>query len=143
MFHSSGEQPAESFTSIDAVSRWLKAQGEASSSPELQRLHAAVLVLAKKPQPRKEDVRPLFSSWGVCQKEQRKGRPLATLIAELQQAVLAEGARLRGRGLAARTGVSANSSAQPADPSFASGAAGSAEQHAATSAAAMFSYCIQ
>ena len=106
---SSFEQPADSFTSINALTVWLKAQGDESSSPELRRLRAAVAVLAQKPKPKQEDVRPLCSAWGVQQIERQKRRPLATLIAELRQAVLAEGTRLRARGLAAQLGGSASS----------------------------------
>ena len=62
---SSLEQPADPFTSINALTVWLKAQGDESSSPELRRLRAAVAVLAKKPKPKQEDVRPLCSAWGV------------------------------------------------------------------------------
>ena len=69
---STSEQSAATFTSIEAVNRWLKAQGEASSSPELQRLCAAVVVLASKPKPRQEDVFPLCSSWNVRAQEKRK-----------------------------------------------------------------------
>ena len=69
---STSEQSAATFTSIEAVNRWLKAQGEASSSPELQRLCAAVVVLASKPKPRKEDVFLLCSSWNVRRQEKRK-----------------------------------------------------------------------
>ena len=106
---SSLEQPADPFTSINALTVWLKAQGDESSSPELRRLRAAVAVLAQKANPNKEDVRPLCSAWGVQQCERKKNRPLATLIAELRQAVLAEGTRLRARGLAAQRGVIASS----------------------------------
>ena len=101
---SSSEQSAATFTSIEAVNRWLKSQGEASSSPELQLLCAAVVVLANKPKPKQEDFFPFCSSWNVRQKEkQNKKRPLATLIAELQEAVIAEGNRLRSSELAAQT----------------------------------------
>ena len=103
------EHSADAFTSIDALSAWLKAQGDVSSSSELLRLRAAVAVLAKKANPKKEDVRPLFATWDVQQKEQQTYRPLAMLIAELRQAVLVEGTRLRARGLAPQLGVSANS----------------------------------
>jgi len=65
------EQSAATFTSIEAVKRWLKARGEASSSPELQLLCVAVVVLGK-PNPRQEDVLPLCSSWNVRQKEKQK-----------------------------------------------------------------------
>ena len=40
---SSLEQPADPFTSITALTVWLKEQGDESSSPELRRLRAAVL----------------------------------------------------------------------------------------------------
>jgi hypothetical protein len=66
---STSEQSAATFTSIEAVNRWLKAQGEASSSPELQRLRAAVVVFARRPKPRQEDVFPLCSSWNVRAQE--------------------------------------------------------------------------
>ena len=133
---SSVEQLAETFTSIKALKRWLDAQGEASSAPDLQRLRAAVLVLTKTPQPRREDVSPLCSAWKVHQKDRRKQRrPHATVISELQQAVIAEGNRLRN-SLGAQTGASASSAARPADPPPASGAASSAEQLAVTSTAA-------
>ena len=54
---SSVEQPAHSFTSIHAVNRWLTAQGDVSSSPELERLRAVVAVLSQKPKPNEHDVR--------------------------------------------------------------------------------------
>ena len=64
---------------------------------------------ASQPKPKQEDVRPQCSAWGVQEKEGQKHRPLPTLIAELRQAVLAEGTRLRARGLAAQLGGSASS----------------------------------
>ena len=70
-------------------------QGDASTSPEFQRLRAAIEVLTRKPKPRHEDVSLLCSSWIVRQREHQKRRPLATLITELQQAVVTEGNRLR------------------------------------------------
>ena len=102
---------------INALSEWLEAQTDGLGSPELRRLHSAVAVLAH-PNPRQEDVRPLCSAWGVVQIEQQKRRPLATLIAELRQAVLAEGTRLRARCLAAQRGVSASSAPPLAKPNF-------------------------
>ena len=115
------EHSADAFTSIDALSAWLKAQGDVSSSPELLRLRAAVAVLAKKAKPKKEDVRPLFAKWDVQRVERQNERPLAMLIAELREAVFAEGSRLRATALAAQRGVSgssatgeATSAAQPA-----------------------------
>ena len=131
---SSLEQPADSFTSINALTVWLKAQGDASSSPELRRLRAAVAVLAKKPNPKQEDVRRLGPAWDVQVKRQKKHRPTATLIAEVRQAVLAEGTRLRARGRAAQLGVSASSAPPLAKPAFASAAASSAAQPASIDA---------
>ena len=124
---SSLEQPADPFTSINALTVWLKAQGDESSPPELRRLRAAIAVLAQKANPKKEDVCPLCSTWGVQQRERQNKRPLATLIAELRQAVLAEGTRLRARGLAAQPGVSAGSAPPLAKPPFVSAATSSAE----------------
>ena len=69
------------------------------------------------------------------QKEENKKLPLATLIRELQKAVLVEGNRLRG-SLDIQPGASASSAAQPTDPPVVPGAASSAEQPAATSTAA-------
>ena len=132
---SSAPSNVETFTIIEAVSLWLKSQGEASTAPDLQRLRAATEVLTRKPKPRQEDVFPLCSSWNVRQSERKKPRPLATLITELQQAVITEGNRLR-RSLDALTGASASSAAQVADPPLASGAASSVEQPAATGTAA-------
>ena len=52
---SSLEQPADPFTSINALTVWLKAQGDESSSPELRRLRAAVAVLEQKPKSKQEN----------------------------------------------------------------------------------------
>ena len=71
----------------------------------------------------------------MCRYDRKQLRPLATLITELQQAVIPEGNRLR-RSLDALTGASASSAAQVADPPLASGAASSVEQPAATGTAA-------
>ena len=107
---------------------------DASTSPEFQRLRAATEVLTRKPKPRQEDVSTLCS-WKVCQYDRKQRRPLATLITELQQAVITEGNRLR-RSLDALTGASASSAAQVADPPLSSGAASSVEQPAAIGTAA-------
>ena len=61
---SSLEQPADPFASINALTVWLKAQGDESSSPELRRLRAAVAVLAQKHSRKQADVRPLCSACG-------------------------------------------------------------------------------
>ena len=67
---STSEQSAATFTSIEAVKRWLKARGEASSSPRLQLLWVAVVVLGK-PKPKQEDVF-LFVLHGTCGKRSTK-----------------------------------------------------------------------
>ena len=99
------DQPAEVFTSIKALTRWLDGQVEIPMTPEHQRLRAAVSVLAKTSNPRQEDVSPLCISWNVRQCVRKQRRPLATLITELQQAVLAEGNKLR-RSFEAQPGAS-------------------------------------
>ena len=132
---SSVEPPAPTFITIEPLKWWLKVQGDASTSPEFQRLRASTEVLTRKPKPRQEDVSLLCSSWIVRQREHQKRRPLATLITELQQAVITEGNRLR-RSLDDLTGASTSSVAQVADPPLASGAASSVEQPAATGTAA-------
>ena len=63
---------------------------------------------------------------------EKKNRPLSTLIAELQEAVIAAGNRLRSSDLAAQTGASASRSAEPAEPPLASRSSSSVEQPAAT-----------
>ena len=69
------EQPADAFTSITALTLWLKAQGDDSSSPELGWLRAALVVLAQKPKLKQEKVRPLCSAWDVKQWEKKKDYP--------------------------------------------------------------------
>ena len=137
---SSVEQPAETFSSIAAVNRWLTVQGAACNTPDFQKLRAAVSVLTKTPNPRREEVSPLCSSWNVRQYDQRRRRPLATLITELQQqAVITEGSRFRA-SLDGQTGAPASSAGQPAAPAGAASSvepsASSAEQPAALAGAA-------
>ena len=136
---SSVEQPAETFSSIAAVNRWLTVQGAACNTPDFQKLRAAASVLTKTPNPRRGEVSPLCSSWNVRQTDQKRRRPLATLIRELQQAVITEGSRLRA-SLDGQTGAPASSAQELA--ALAGGAssvepsASSAEQPAALAGAA-------
>ena len=136
---SSVEQPAETFSSIAAVNRWLTVQGAACNTPDFQKLRAAVSVLTKTGKPRKEEVSPLFKAWNVQQREQKRRRPLPTLITELQQAVITEGSRLRA-SLDGQTGAPASSAEQPAALAGAASSvepsASSAEQPAALAGAA-------
>ena len=90
------EQPAATFTTIADVKRWLNGPMASSKAPCLQNMRAAVLVLTKTPNPRQAEVRSLCLPWKVRQKDQQRDRPLATLITELQQAVISEGNKLCG-----------------------------------------------
>ena len=96
-------------------------------------------MLTKTPHPRQEEVLPLCSSWNVRQKDQRRRRPLPTLITELQQAVITEGSRFRA-SLDGQTGAPASSAEQPAALAGAASSvepsASSAEQPAALAGAA-------
>ena len=58
---SSVAQHADTFSSIAAVNRWLSVQGAACNTPDFQKLRAAVSVLRKTPNPRREEVSPLCS----------------------------------------------------------------------------------
>ena len=107
------EQPAKTFSSIAAVSQWLALQGAVRDTPDIRKLRKAASMLTKTANPRQEEVSPLCSSWNVRQKDQRRRRPLATLITELQQAVITEGSRLRA-SLDGQTGAPASSAEQPA-----------------------------
>ena len=51
---SSVEQPAETFTSMKTLTRWLELQGQTGGPPDLQRVREAVLVLTMTPTPRQE-----------------------------------------------------------------------------------------
>ena len=126
---SSVAQHADTFSSIAAVNRWLSVQGAACNTPDFQKLRAAVSVLRKTPNPRQEEVSLLCSSWNVRQYDQTRRRPLATLITELQQAVITEGNRFRA-SLDGQTEVPASSAEQSVAP------ATSAEQPAALAEAA-------
>ena len=83
------EQPADSFTSITTLTVWLKAQGDASSSPELRRLRAAVAVLANKPNRNKDEVRGLCSARGCPAAGTAKG----TAHCDVDRRVAASGSR--------------------------------------------------
>ena len=89
---SSAEQPATPFhlklSSIWDVQRWMAEEPIAScSSADMQRLREAVAVLSR-PQPRKEDVRPLQNKWHVAQKTKKKPRRLGDVLQEFQGKVI-------------------------------------------------------
>ena len=127
---------------LTQLSRWLNAQIDALSSPELQRLRAAFVVLSLKPSYTKQrDVRSLCWSWGVHRYKERQNRPIVTLVAELQEAVIFEGTKLCGRGSEGQTRLSTSKSAPPAEPDLGSALSscasessdlGNAEQRATT-----------
>ena len=73
----------------------------------------------------------MCSSWKVLQKDKKEKRQLTNLIAELQQAVLAEGNKLCSSSITSQTGASASNDTQLSEAPLASGAASSAEQSAA------------
>jgi hypothetical protein len=80
---------APTFITIEALNRWLKVQGDASTSLDIQRLRAATEVLTRKPKPRQEDVSLLCSSWIVRQYDQ--GPEAASTTCDFDHRVAASG----------------------------------------------------
>ena len=74
----------------------------------------------------------LFVLHGTCGKRRKNKRPLVKVIAELQEAVIAEGNRLRSSELAAQTAAIASRFAEPGEQPLASRSSSSVEQSAAT-----------
>ena len=108
----SAAQPA--LQSIRDVQRWLASESLPSGSTEMQRVRAAVQVLAAA-NPRKEDLRPLQSpsNWNVPGKVKQKPRPLPEVIEELKGKVL-EAARKLQRELGESRSSESGSAEQPA-----------------------------
>ena len=140
--HSSAEQPARNsairasaaqpaLQSIRDVQRWLASESLPSGSTEMQRVRAAVQVLAAA-KPRQEDIRPLQSpsNWNVPGKVKQKPRPLPDVIEELKGKVL-QAARKLQRELGESRSSESGSAEQPASSS--------AEQPALTIASAIAS----
>ena len=157
---SSVEQPAQTFSSIAAVNRWLTVQTASINTPDIQKLRTAVSVLMQKPKPRKEQVIPLCLSWNVQQKDGKRFRSLLTLITELQHAVITEGNRMRASfdgqteapasraeqpaplaGNASSDGASASTGAQPAPLAGAASSAGEPAVAGCTSKRRLDSVC--
>ena len=86
--------PQSQIASIHDVERWLAKESIASSSsPEVQRIREAVAVLlqsCRTGSPRRDDVRPLLgpNNWNVANNKDKKPRPIADRIQELQGKVI-------------------------------------------------------
>ena len=63
---SNAAQSARQLSSFDDVRRWLTTLTEVTSTQKLESLRAAVNV-RKKPEPKRDDVRPLCKTWSVQQ----------------------------------------------------------------------------
>ena len=126
--HSSADQPARNsairasaaqpaLQSIRDVQRWLASESLPSGSTEMQRVRAAVQVLAAA-KPRQEDLRPLQSpsNWNVPGKVKQKPRPLPDVIEELKGKVL-QAARKLQRELGESRSSESGSAEQPATSS--------------------------
>ena len=126
--HSSAEQPARNsairasaaqpaLQSIRDVQRWLASESLPSGSTEMQRVRAAVQVLAAA-KPRQEDIRPLQSpsNWNVPGKVKQKPRPLPEVIEELKGKVL-QAARKLQRELGESRASESGSAEQPVSKS--------------------------
>ena len=84
----SAEQPVVQFACLKDVRLWLATPEVLNGSLDVSALKEAVTVLSRVPKPRKEEVQPLLSKWGVAQKDKGKLRPLADVIRELEQKVV-------------------------------------------------------
>ena len=84
----SAEQPVVQFACLKDVRLWLATPEVLNGSLDVSALKEAVTVLSRVPKPRKEEVQPLLSKWGVAQKDKGKPRPLADVIRELEQKVV-------------------------------------------------------
>ena len=82
--------------SIGDVQRWLAEESITTcSSVDLSRIREAAAVLSR-PNPRKEDVRPLQSKWKVSQtKKHKKSKPLSDVLVELEGKVIKESQKLQ------------------------------------------------
>ena len=111
----SAAQPA--LQSMRDVQRWLASESLPSDSIEMQRVRAAVQVLAAA-KPRQEDLRPLQSpsNWNVPGKVKQKPRPLPDVIEELKGKVL-QAARKLQRELGESRASESGSAEQPASSS--------------------------
>ena len=76
----SAEQPVVQFKCLKDVRLWLATPEVLNGSLDVSALKEAVTVLSRVPKPRKEEVQPLLSKWGVAQKDKGKPRPLADVI---------------------------------------------------------------
>ena len=83
-------QPVKALRSITDVQWWLKNNEVVlSSSAEAMRIREVAEALSTKPKPRRETIGRFFKSWGVQQLIKKKNRPLAELIEELNNKIIA------------------------------------------------------
>ena len=88
----SAERPAASkqlsLTTLHGVKRWLDEDHVASCNrPDAERIKEAVVVLSRS-KPRQADLEPLQPKWQVARKHEKKRRPQADVIQELQGKVI-------------------------------------------------------
>ena len=91
---STAAQSARQLSSIDDVRRWLTTLTEVTSTQKLESLRAAVKVLQVQ-NPKRDDVRPFCSIWGVKQTIKKDHRPPQDMILDLKAKVIEASNELR------------------------------------------------
>ena len=113
----SAEQLAVKLECLKDVRRWMATPEILNTNLDIGLVKEAVVILSRVPRPRQEDVQPLLSKRGVAQFKERKNRPLAEVIGELEQRVVNAAQTLQAQ-LANNAGklatVAPASAAQPA-----------------------------
>ena len=84
----SAAQPATQLLTIADVKCWLSSLPGRAANANVQRIMTAVAVLAKKPHPKRDDVKPLLPSWSVQRFIKKKDRPFADIISDLTKEVI-------------------------------------------------------
>ena len=111
---SSSAQPVRQLSSINDVRRWLATLTEVTSTQKLENVRAAVKVLQVQ-NPKRDDVRPLCSIWGVGQKIKKDPRPPQDIILDLKGKVIEASNELK-LSLAEHAQIRTDTNAQPAEP---------------------------
>ena len=111
---STSAQPARQLSSIDDVRRWLATLTEVTSTQKLESLRAAVKVLQVQ-NPKRDDVRPFCSIWGVKQTIKKDHRPPQDIILDLKGKVIEASNELK-LSLAEHAQIRTDTNAQPAEP---------------------------
>ena len=113
----SAAQPVISEVKIERVQdvqRWLSTGKVFSGNLEIAFVREAVAALTRAPRPRAEDVRPHLGKWRVEQMRQRKFRPLAEIIKDLEDKVIRAAQKLQAELANKPETTLAGSAAQPA-----------------------------